>query len=295
MGPNDRLKGGFIFGPTDFIPDPPREAYLPVKTSNGDTYMVPKIFYSKFNSDSNFKGNIKTPDFTNPFNLVNDFLSTGGKAVKTDNTLGGIYVPMPFGISPLAVQLMNQDDFDDGGNIGLGLNSPDKFTTTSKPDLLMKALRGALDYLNNRQNSNPSYPADQSSFVYDINQQNQQIPLNAFSIDQSPYSDYLVQTPPLDQTSLRSGNLLEKSVDGISRPDFVQRLTSNLVQALSGQENQQSKQQIKPLNQTASLGGFRDDKVFTKATGMFLSLPFLPSSYLGSYVNYDKSNKTTFG
>jgi len=266
VGDNKKLNGAVVFAPTNgYIPPPPNDAFLPVRDSQGRTHMVPKFVYFDSHTDSKLKANFKSPNLHDIPGTITNFLSGSGGYVKDVKSLGGIYVPMPYPLSPLAFQLIGSDKTDVDNKLGLGTRAlqqePANQNLDSK-DLLMSNIRSLIGKLTNNNNGLPQQPIETRP-IYNRR-------------DSSPLADSSFGRYPQIST----------------QADPANRLVHTLINLVTGKANQK---QAKLENQAGSVGAASRSNVLTKAAGLYMSVPGLPPSYLGTNWNLVDADAKKFG
>ncbi|CAJ0573853.1 unnamed protein product, partial [Mesorhabditis spiculigera] len=68
---------------------------------------VPKGIFHYSNSENNFGANFKVPgaEQIDPLRMISDLMNTAASAEQKRKELSGVYLPMPFGLSPLNLQI----------------------------------------------------------------------------------------------------------------------------------------------------------------------------------------------
>ncbi|GMT01910.1 hypothetical protein PENTCL1PPCAC_24084, partial [Pristionchus entomophagus] len=77
-------------------------------SDNGHAVQVPKGVFHFVESAQNLEGGFKVPDpgeELDPMRMISELMQTASKAQNEKKTMSGIYVPMPFGMRPLNLQI----------------------------------------------------------------------------------------------------------------------------------------------------------------------------------------------
>ncbi|KAF8365328.1 hypothetical protein PRIPAC_83157 [Pristionchus pacificus] len=77
-------------------------------SDNGRAIQVPKGVFHYVESGQNFEGGFKLPnpgEELDPMRMISELMQTASKAQNDKKTMSGIYVPMPFGMRPLNLQI----------------------------------------------------------------------------------------------------------------------------------------------------------------------------------------------
>uniref|UniRef100_A0A915HKW4 Uncharacterized protein n=1 Tax=Romanomermis culicivorax TaxID=13658 RepID=A0A915HKW4_ROMCU len=240
LNDKERLNGGLMWTLTNgYVPRPPKNAYMPVKTSDGrKTVQVPKFVYFDQDRDQKVKTDFKTPDFRDLGSLLGSFMSAGASTRNRAQSLGGVYIPMPGAMNPLAFQLLGVEEEKNGGQLGLGYDSLDKKVPSPGTDLLMANLKKLMNHL------------------------------------------------------MYSNQSQQQGVSTRKNDDLAYRLAKNLVGLLT---KEQPKRNEVPGYKMGDVGAADTKSQSTKGLGLFMSVPGLPPSYLGSYVGLTEAEKSNFG
>lgn len=261
VGDNKKLNGAVVWTPTGgYIPPPPNEAFLPVQDDQGQMHMVPKFVYFDSHTDSKIKANFKSPNLRDIPSTITNFLSGSGGYRKNVKSLGGIYVPMPYPLSPLAFQLIGSDKIDTDHKIGLGTKSlqSDQTDRLDDRDLLVNNIRSIIGRLTRTNSDHYQSTKSQRDF--------------------SP-SDH-------------SANFQQNFAAQNSRNDVTSRLFQNVMEWAIGKT---AKSETQNEQQIGSIGATVKNNTLTKAAGLYMSLPGLPPSYLGSTWDLVDADTKTFG
>ncbi|KRX70721.1 hypothetical protein T06_16593, partial [Trichinella sp. T6] len=134
----DAYKGGIIVGKANRIPPPPADAFRTLTFSDGSKILIPKAIYSRRSFRTSVGGDLATPNFQQPQRILSQFGNISGTLEEEEKIHSGLYLPMPFGLNPVALEIVgdgveqNRKDL----NLGVkGLNRDDKNPTNLDPGL----------------------------------------------------------------------------------------------------------------------------------------------------------------
>ncbi|XP_003374223.1 conserved hypothetical protein [Trichinella spiralis] len=134
----DAYKGGIIVGKANRIPPPPADAFRTLTFSDGSRILIPKAIYSRRSFRTSVGGDMATPNFQQPHRILSQFGNISGTLEEEEKIHSGLYLPMPFGLNPVALEIVgdgveqNRKDL----NLGVkGLNRDDKNPTNLDPGL----------------------------------------------------------------------------------------------------------------------------------------------------------------
>ncbi|KRX46124.1 hypothetical protein T05_15441 [Trichinella murrelli] len=134
----DAYKGGIIVGKANRIPPPPADAFRTLTFSDGSKILIPKAIYSRRSFRTSVGGDLATPNFQQPQRILSQFGNISGTLEEEEKIQSGLYLPMPFGLNPVALEIVgdgveqNRKDL----NLGVkGLNRDDKNPTNLDPGL----------------------------------------------------------------------------------------------------------------------------------------------------------------
>ncbi|KAK0429276.1 hypothetical protein QR680_011289 [Steinernema hermaphroditum] len=107
-------RGSFAFGRVRHVEDLSK----PTLTFNaaGHEMTVPKGMYQYTDRQRDFDSNFRLPDFQSPFDL-------SGEMKSKDNQINGFYLPMPYGMEPVNIQVVQERERDNA--LGGSINSDD--------------------------------------------------------------------------------------------------------------------------------------------------------------------------
>ncbi|KAL1234020.1 Protein deadlock [Trichinella spiralis] len=132
----DAYKGGIIVGKANRIPPPPADAFRTLTFSDGSKILIPKAIYSRRSFRTSVGGDMATPNFQQPHRILSQFGNISGTLEEEEKIHSGLYLPMPFGLNPVALEIVgdgveqNRKDL----NLGVkGLNRDDKNRPTLIP------------------------------------------------------------------------------------------------------------------------------------------------------------------
>ncbi|GMR55074.1 hypothetical protein PMAYCL1PPCAC_25269, partial [Pristionchus mayeri] len=77
-------------------------------SDNGRAVQVPKGVFHFVETEQNFEGGFKLPnpgEELDPMRMISELMQTASKAQNDKKSMSGIYVPMPFGMRPLNLQI----------------------------------------------------------------------------------------------------------------------------------------------------------------------------------------------
>ncbi|KRX24640.1 hypothetical protein T07_6710 [Trichinella nelsoni] len=134
----DAYKGGIIVGKANRIPPPPADAFRTLTFSDGSKILIPKAIYSRRSFRTSVGGDLATPNFQQPHRILSQFGNISGTLEEEEKIHSGLYLPMPFGLNPVALEIVgdgveqNRKDL----NLGVkGLNRDGKKPTNVDPGL----------------------------------------------------------------------------------------------------------------------------------------------------------------
>uniref|UniRef100_A0A0N4ZKN1 DUF4168 domain-containing protein n=1 Tax=Parastrongyloides trichosuri TaxID=131310 RepID=A0A0N4ZKN1_PARTI len=109
---------------------PVSNEFVSVESLSGDNVNVPKgiFFHSESEMDINTQHKLTDWEAMNPLDIATSIFDTVAEVSSKKKQAGGLYVPMPFGLSPLNIQLSK----DSNNNMRLSDNP-----TTVSPSLEM--------------------------------------------------------------------------------------------------------------------------------------------------------------
>uniref|UniRef100_A0A0N5CD63 DUF148 domain-containing protein n=1 Tax=Strongyloides papillosus TaxID=174720 RepID=A0A0N5CD63_STREA len=105
-------------------------AYDPIRIEryDGDEINVPRGIFHHIESESEINTKYKVPDWEtlNPLEIATSLFDTVAEVSSKRKQSGGVHLPMPFGLSPLNIQLTKDS------NNGVKLSEPPSTTPSSK-------------------------------------------------------------------------------------------------------------------------------------------------------------------
>ncbi|CAJ0955083.1 unnamed protein product, partial [Mesorhabditis belari] len=120
------IKAQFRFSPSDRSNE--KNPTLTYSSSDG-RQTVPRGVFHYSNIENNFGANYKLPstEQINPLQMISDLMNTAVNAEQKTKQLSGAYLPMPFGLSPLNLQI-SQD-----GSTGISSRKSTQKVDEQKP------------------------------------------------------------------------------------------------------------------------------------------------------------------
>ncbi|OUC45320.1 hypothetical protein D917_08507 [Trichinella nativa] len=298
----DAYKGGIIVGKANRIPPPPADAFRTLTFSDGSKILIPKAIYSRRSFRTSVGGDLATPNFQQPQRILSQFGNISGTLEEEEKIHSGLYLPMPFGLNPVALEIVGDDVEQNRKDLNLGvkgLNRDDKNPTNLDPGL------SVLDHVEKRIFADGNVLARLYSSLHSGNFMERFgdnfMPTVLGTLDNWKYSSEMESSSQTESEAeivwqnvkeaiLNHPNSLEMAKRTVESGNFGRQLTTNLMEILI--EKLKAKHNNNNNNNSVHEANNRRDNMpisntnlenREKSIGIVMSAPGLDPIYLGGF------------
>ncbi|KAL1236076.1 Macrophage colony-stimulating factor 1 receptor [Trichinella pseudospiralis] len=302
---NDAYKGGILLGKANRIPAPPADAFRTLTLSDGSKILIPKGIYYRRSFRTAVGGDLATPNFQHPDQILGQFGNISGALKEEEKIHSGFYLPMPFGLRPVALEFVsdgteqNKRDFSLGVR---GLNRKDKNAPLS-PGL------SVLDNVEKRIFADGNVLARLNSSLRSEDFMRRLgdslMPTVLQSLDSLKYptaeplpeaksdSEAEVVWQNVKDAILNQPNPFEVAKLAVERDDFSRQLTTNLMEILIEKlmnNDHMNNDETSSRRDNLPVSNINSENR-EKSIGIVMSAPGVDPIYLGGFLDHARSER----